>query len=178
MPTPPARLTSADLATRSYTPRSQTTTFPVTLAGSRLFGPHSRASVALLPGATAEAPRTAGEAGSGDRLRLTPRYFLPLPRITVPSKRCAVVAATVVSQGATWPTVLGPGPSLPADAETKIPAAAACRNARSARPKASPLAPTEKLMTSTPSATAWSIAEMMSASLPLAEAGLDLKLQS
>ena len=42
-----------------------------------------------------------------------------------------VLAATVVTHGATWSRVEAPGPLLPADAETKTPAAAADRKASS-----------------------------------------------
>ena len=40
-----------------------------------------------------------------------------------------LLAATVVTQGAPWLTVLAVGPELPAEAATKIPAEAADRNA-------------------------------------------------
>ena len=64
-------------------------------------------------------------------MRLAPRYLLPSSNSTVP---CSSVekelAATVVSHGAPWLTVLGVGPEFPADAATKIPAEAAERKAR------------------------------------------------
>jgi hypothetical protein len=45
--------------------------------------------------------------------------------------RSWVPAATVVSHGELCATVLASGPELPADAETKMPAVAALRNATS-----------------------------------------------
>ena len=47
MAAPPARLTSALLATRSLTPRSQTTTLPAALAGSSVPAKQRRASSAV-----------------------------------------------------------------------------------------------------------------------------------
>jgi hypothetical protein len=74
-----------------------------------------------------------------------------------------VPAATVVSQGPGCATVLVVGPELPADVATKMPASAANRKAIStASRKLLCEPPTEKLMTSTPSATAWSIAATLS----------------
>src|ERR687886_630976 len=110
--------------------------------GARLFGAHLAASLPASPETAAEAASTSGADGSGERLRLTPRYFLPLPSTTVPSNRCAVVAATVVSHGAWCSTEVAAGPLLPADADTNTPAAAACRKARSSRSKELP-PPTE-----------------------------------
>ena len=60
---------------------------------------------------------------------LMPAYFAPLPSTTVPAYGATVLAATVVSHGATWSRVDAPGPLLPAEVETKMPAAAAARNA-------------------------------------------------
>ena len=40
-----------------------------------------------------------GAGPTGFRLMLEPRSSVPLPSFTVPSKRCTVPAATVVSQG-------------------------------------------------------------------------------
>ena len=68
-------------------------------------------------------------------------------------------AATVVSQGLGWATVDAVGPLLPAEAATNTPASAANRNATSTGSRKFVDVPLiEKLMTSTPSATAWSIA--------------------
>src|SRR5687768_374824 len=76
--------------------------------------------------------------------------------------RLCVLAATLMSHGAFdgEPTVDAPGPSFPADADTKIPASRAPRKLRafaSAQGSLEP-PPIEKLITSTPSAVAWSIA--------------------
>jgi hypothetical protein len=60
---------------------------------------------------------------------LTPAYLLPSPRTTVPSYGLSVLAATVVTHGEVLSMVDAPGPLLPAEAETKIPAEAAERNA-------------------------------------------------
>src|SRR5689334_8502549 len=79
-----------------------------------------------------------------------------------------VEAATVVYQGAPWSAVEAPAPLLPAETETKMPASAAPSMAWSTgeytvvAPSAAPI---EKLMTSTPSATAWSIAAIRSSSM-------------
>jgi hypothetical protein len=55
-----------------------------------------------------------------------PRYLVPSESSTVPcSSREKVLAATVVSHGELWFTVLAVGPELPAEAETKMPAEAA-----------------------------------------------------
>ena len=63
-------------------------------------------------------------------MMLAPRYLLPSENSTVPCSSCEkLLAATVVTQGAPWLTVLAVGPELPAEAATKIPAEAADRNA-------------------------------------------------
>ena len=89
--------------------------------------------------------------------------MLPLPSVTDPLPlRLCVPAATVVSHGpgcATLPTV----PALPAEAATNTPASAANRKAIStASRKLLEVPLIEKLITSTPSATAWSIAATLS----------------
>ncbi len=72
-------------------------------------------------------------------------------------------APTVVTQGAALPTVPGAGPWLPPAAATKTPAAEAARKARDRVSPGSSEPVTEKLSTSTPSATAWSTAATASA---------------
>ena len=68
-------------------------------------------------------------------------------------------APTVVTHGPPWSAVPGPGPALPAEAFTSIPAAYASRNASSTGSEYGSAPPLiEKLMTSTPSRTACSIA--------------------
>ncbi|MNI29049.1 hypothetical protein D3C73_828540 [compost metagenome] len=127
MPTPPPRRTSALLAVRSTTPRSQTTTLPATLAGSSEPGAQSAAlpsPLAALVESTTPAPVTS-------RFMMdAPRNLLPSENSTVPWSSCEKeVAATVVNHGAPWFTVLAVGPELPAEVATKMPAEAADRNA-------------------------------------------------
>ena len=130
MPTPPARFTSALLAVRSTTPRSQTTIFPATFAGSRVFGPQRAGAVGGVAAAAVSA-RTTGLAGTPARMIEAPRYLVPSENSAVPcSSLLNVLAATVVSHGAPWFTVLAVGPELPAEAATKTPADAAERKAR------------------------------------------------
>ena len=80
-----------------------------------------------------------------------------------------MLAAVVVIQGPRLPTD-ELVPSLPAEAATKTPAAAAFMNARleaSVNGSPPPVEPMEKLMTSTPSRTDWSMALTMSESVPV-----------
>ena len=88
----------------------------------------------------------------------------PLPSVTEPApSRLWVPAATVVSHGPGWATVLVVGPLLPAEAATNMPASAAYMNAISTASRKFVVLPLiEKLMTSTPSATAWSMAATLS----------------
>src|SRR3954464_15304735 len=74
--------------------------------------------------------------------------------------RADVEAPTVVSQGPAWSEVAAPGPELPAEAFTLMPAVAASRNASSTGSLYALLPPLmEKLMTSTPSRIAcWTAA--------------------
>ncbi len=63
-------------------------------------------------------------------MMLAPRNLVPSANSTVPwSSWEKLLAATVVSQGAPWLTVLAVGPELPAEAATKMPAEAAERKA-------------------------------------------------
>ena len=94
-----------------------------------------------------------------------------LPR---PSRLC-VPAAVVVIHGLGCATVDTVGPLLPAEALTYTPAAAANRNATSVEfVNAVDVPEIEKLIASTPSATAWSIAAVVSAVLhePAGAAGV------
>src|SRR5215212_6357687 len=131
MPLPRIRLTSADFSTRVTTPRSQTTILPAALVLLSVFGAQTAASPADADARFTDRPATslAGPILS-KTVVLIPAYFLPLPRTTVPAYGLTVLAATVVSHGLTWCSVDGP-PSLPAAAETRMPAEAAERNARS-----------------------------------------------
>ena len=80
-----------------------------------------------------------------------------------------MLAATVVSHGELWATVLAAGPLLPAEVAAKTPASAENRNASSTGSTTNVREPeNERLMTSTPSAVAWSIAAAMSSVEPLA----------
>ena len=74
-----------------------------------------------------------------------------------------MLAAVEVTHGLGCATVEAPGPSLPADVATKTPASAANRNATSTGSRKFVREPLiEKLITSTPSSTAWSIAATLS----------------
>src|SRR4051794_4656663 len=97
--------------------------------------------------------------------------LMPVRELT--NFRLWVVAATAVTHGAFagFPIVCGPGPELPAATDTKMPASRAPRNAtlfdsRYGSTKfcqgSFELPPMEKLITSTPSAVAWSIAATVS----------------
>ncbi|MCY1224223.1 hypothetical protein D9M72_363690 [compost metagenome] len=130
MPTPPFAWTSRLFAVRSTTPRSQTTTLPVTLAASSVPGPQRFAAEGA-SGAAASAATTTAASLTSDFMMDAPRNMLPSDTFTVPSRSLGKVdAATVVSHGEAWFTVDTAGPELPADAETNTPAAAAFRNAR------------------------------------------------
>ena len=73
-------------------------------------------------------------------------------RQRVANSRVWVEAATVVTHGDRWLAVPAPGPSLPAEADTKTPAAYASRKASSTGSVNGSVPPEiEKLMTSTPS---------------------------
>src|SRR5688500_7881782 len=163
MPIPPALWTSWLFSTRALTPRSQTTILPATLAGSRAPRKHSATADALAPAAAAEDERMT-EPLVGVTFEDAPPYDEPLPSVSVASAaRECVLAATVVSQGLGWATVEAPGPLLPAEAATKTPAFDAKRNATSTGSRKFVLVPLiEKLITSTPSATAWSMAATLS----------------
>src|SRR6476469_3518553 len=129
MPTPPPRATSALLATRSTTPRSQTTTLPATFAGSSVPGPQSAGDDGGFAAAALAASTTPASLTSRFMM-LAPRNLVPSANSTVPwSSWEKLLAATVVTQGAPWLTVLAVGPELPAEAATKMPVDAAFRKA-------------------------------------------------
>src|SRR6478735_3366695 len=152
MPTPPARLTSALLSTRATTPRSQTTILPATLAGSSELGAHSAASVARAAAVFTSTASTIGLESTSLLMTLAPANLLPSDSSAVPRRVLSnVEAATLVIQGPAWLTVEAVGPELPAEAATKIPAAAALRNARETASTVELLFPEmEKFSTSTP----------------------------
>jgi hypothetical protein len=136
MPAPPACFTARLLLTRALVPRSQTTILPATLAGSSTAVPllsaavkQRRSAVALAPGRPAACasmtPAVTIVASDGPEYVVGPRVTAPWP------VRLCVPAATVVTHGLGWATVKK-SPSLPAEADTKMPDAAALRNAISA----------------------------------------------
>ena len=156
--------------TRAVTPRSQTTILPATLAGSSTARRRRRLRRSTARAASdrrRQRRRPSSRSAAPDRPRSRPRRrcrSTPLPSVTEPSPlRLCVPAATVVSHGLGCATVLVVGPLLPAEAATKTPASAANRNAISTGSRKLVCVPLiEKLMTSTPSATAWSIAATLS----------------
>src|SRR6478735_1122056 len=133
MPMPPACLTAALLATRSLTPRSQTTILPVTLAGSSVPGKHSVVLVGFAPASPTAVETTSG-AGPAPAPTPRPVYLAPLPSVSVfVAPRSWVLAATVIVHGELCATLEAPtvSPLLPAEVETKTPASAAPRKASS-----------------------------------------------
>ena len=163
MPLPPASSTAALLSTRAIAPRMQTTILLSTAAGSSVPGTQSSASSGSSPARAASAAFTSAVLPTPLSMIEAPLILVPSPRTTVPSKAAWVLAPTVVSHGLAWSRVVAPGPELPADAATKIPAWVALRKASSSE-SSSGLGPPPmlKLITSTPSMTAWSMAESMS----------------
>src|SRR5581483_1794558 len=139
MPTPPACWTARLLLTRALVPRSQTTIFPATFAGSSTACPplstsakHSRSAVAFAPVRPAAVELINGLEPTA-LANEAPWYVTPVPRVAAPRpSRLCVPAATVVTHGLGCATVPLVGPLLPADADTKTPASAAFRKAISA----------------------------------------------
>jgi hypothetical protein len=80
---PPARATSADLAVRSTTPRSQSTIFPSAFAGSRTPGPQS--SGASAPSTATEPAVTSGPLTGSVTVMEAPGKASPFPRVAVAS---------------------------------------------------------------------------------------------
>ena len=115
-------------------PRSQTTILPATLAGSSAGAPplstaakHRLTAVGSAPVRPAAVESMSG-AGPTAVATEAPLYVVPLRSVTEPSPfRLCVPAATVVSQGPGWATVLVVGPLLPAEQATNTPASAANR---------------------------------------------------
>ena len=90
-------------------------------------------------------------------------YVTPFTSTVASPLRGCELLPTVVTHGATCATVESPGPVLPADMETNTPASAARRVASITNPVSAVVEPLiEKLITSTPSATAWSNAAALS----------------
>src|SRR4051794_14114598 len=121
---------------RSLLPRRQSTTLPVTFAGSSVPGKHSAVSVGSAPAT----PLLAASTTCVGVLR-APVTEAPVMSNGAPGDgvTCAVAAnvraglsaATEVSHGTVVgvPTVLAPGPLLPAELATNTPASEAPRNA-------------------------------------------------
>ena len=159
MPAPPAFLTLLPFSTRPMTPCVQITILPATCAAAVASnGLHSS-----LPSALASISAT----GPTPRVTAIPSRWMGAPLALVASsatvgRRLLVLAATAISHGALagWPIVCGAGPLLPADAATKTPAAWVPKKAcwRGPDHGSDEPPPIEKLMTSTMSAVAASIA--------------------
>ncbi len=131
MPIPPAWLTVWLFVTRPLAPRSQITTAPSTLPASSAPGKQRAARFVETPRAGTSPAYSSGALRTDWLAAIEPTTWVPLPSTTDPWKRLVVLAPTVVTQGAECETVPGVGPSSPAAAETKTPAAAAFRKASS-----------------------------------------------
>src|SRR5215211_5784759 len=115
MPTPPASRTTNDFSMRAFTPRSQTTSMPVTSAGSRVPGRHSAESSGSVPAAPDSRAATIGVDGNVPVVD-EPTYSSPFPRTSFFSAIQWVLAAADVVHGVGHlPSVLAPGPLLPAE---------------------------------------------------------------
>ncbi|WBS00796.1 hypothetical protein OU994_21125 [Pseudoduganella sp. SL102] len=176
MPAAPAACATTLLALGAMPPASQISTLPATSSGStRPSGPAPAAFASAAPKHSARAWRSAsdnwsnglrpalcakmnGVGGNGARLSEPPiSVGPPGTASTAPVTLSWFVAATVASQGTACATGYI-GPSLPAEVATNTPAAAAPRNAWSTGSSIDQVPPIEKFSTSTPSATACSIA--------------------
>ena len=95
---PPASLTTCDFSARALPPRSQTTMWPATFAGSRVPGRQSCGSAA--PAAAASTAAIEGPVTFCPNGTLTEAPACANPsNCTVPSQVGMVEAATVVYQG-------------------------------------------------------------------------------
>src|SRR4051794_33036151 len=125
---------------RALSPRRQSTTLPVTFAGSSVPALQSARSPAGAPGSPAAAASTTGVSGSAlvtDAPLIVNCSLAPLTVTVEMNARAIVLAPTVVSHGteAGEPTVPAPGPSLPAELATKTPAPEAARYAMPSAPR-------------------------------------------
>src|SRR5215218_705251 len=153
MPTAPPEKTLKPLSTRALTPRWHATILPSAApAGSCVW--QSASSPGMLCASTT---------GVGEPMpfvRVTPGLSNVAPPSAVrcrtePNSRGPVEAATVVVHGPPWSEVAEPGPLLPAEALTEIPALNASRNASSTGSVYGCAPPEiEKLITLTPSTIA------------------------
>src|SRR5688572_13852155 len=162
-PAPPAAATAPLLSTSAIPPpRLQSTILPATLAGSSTVGAQNSTRDALAPASPAAVESIRGLDPSALAYD-APAWIAALPSVTEPSPlRLCVPAATVVTHGPGCATAES-NPALPADVATNTPASAANRKATSTGSRKLVWDPlTEKLMTSTPSATAWSMAATLS----------------
>src|SRR5262245_35267324 len=152
MPTAPPCRTLKPFSTRALPPRWHATILPVKVPGGA-----GVVQSALEYGASVDSTTGAGPAPSVRDAPLLVKTS-PLDAVTVSvvaNSRVCVDAATDVTHGDKWFTVPAPGPSFPADADTKTPAAYASRNASSTGSLNGSVPPDiEKLMTSTPSSMA------------------------
>src|SRR3954447_7832756 len=154
---PPAR-TLRPLSMRPLTPRLQSTTLPVAAPGARVAW-HCASSLPP-PAFGSVAASTTGVALLMPLVSVTPETSSVAPPSAV---RCSVEvnargpveAPTVVVHGPPWSEVAAPGPELPAEALTEIPAFQASRKASSTGSEYGCAPPEiEKLITFTPSAIA------------------------
>src|SRR5262245_36081445 len=136
MPTPPASRTTNDFSTRALTPRSQTTSLPVTLLGSSAPGMQRAASSSAAPAAAEARAATIGVGSVSGPVVDDPMYSSPLPSTSFCSAiQCVLAAVDTVHGVGHLPRVLAPGPLLPADVATKTPASAANMKATSTASK-------------------------------------------
>src|SRR4051812_19524137 len=112
---------------RALLPRRQSTTLPVTFAGSSVFAMQSSALATGTPALADVAASTTGVAVSALVTEAPLKVnvsFAPLIVTVEENWRASVSAPTVVSHGtdAGEPTVPTPGPALPAELAMKMPA--------------------------------------------------------
>ena len=168
IPAAPPWVTLKPLSMRALVPRSQATTLPVALPGASGLW-HRMSSPGMLWASTT---------GAGVEMPLV-KVTPDMSKVAGPSaarcsvevkKRGPVEAPTVVTHGPPWSEVPAPGPLLPAEALTEMPALVASRNASSTGSLYGCAPPeTEKLMTLTPSRMAcWTAATVSELKQPWA----------
>src|SRR3954465_6032939 len=140
---------------RPLVPRLQTTTLPVAAPGAR--SDWQSASSLPPPAFGSVAAMTTGVGELMPLVSVTPDWSNVAPPSAVrcrvePNSRGPVEAPTVVTQGPPWSEVEAPGPELPAEALTAMPAVKASRKASSTGSVyGEPPPEIEKLITLTPS---------------------------
>src|SRR3954453_19017649 len=158
MPSAPPWRTRRPLSIRPFVPRLQTTTLPVAAPAAR--SAWQSASSLPPPAFGSVAAMTTGVADEMPLVSVTPGTSSVAPPSAVrwsvePNERGPVEAPIVFVHGPPWSEVLAPGPLLPAEALTVIPAFVASRNASStASVYGEPPPEIEKLITLTPSVMA------------------------